>query len=138
MFDHDASHIISGYSTDLAGEVLNILFIQGHTQNTPRSRRFMTAPGLIAISSKTTVGFKNWVRYLTEAYDRGAQSASHLPHSCLPYEELLPKPLSEAREYLGVEPLPEGWDTSAWCTKNPYAGMDLYVVRLFRNADGLC
>lgn len=124
MFDHDASHIISGYGTDLAGEVLNIMFIQGHTRSTPRSRRFMTAPGLIAFSSRTTIGFMNWARYLTEAYDRGAASARHLPHSCIPYEELLPKPLGEVREYLGVEPLPVGWDTSGWCRKDPYAGMD--------------
>ena len=29
------------------------------------------------------------------------------PHSCIPYEELLPKPLSEVSVYLGIEPLPE-------------------------------
>lgn len=45
-FDHDASHLISGYSTDLAGELLNIMFIQGHRQAIPRSRRYMNATGL--------------------------------------------------------------------------------------------
>lgn len=122
-FDHDASHIISGYSTDLAGEVLNILFIQGHTQSAPRSRRFMTTPALFGLTRKTTIGFKEWTRYLTEAYDRGAKAASHFPHSCIPYEELLPEPLQEVQSYLGVEPLPEGWDTSGWCTEDPYAGV---------------
>ncbi len=124
MFDHDASHVISGYSTDLAGEALNILFIQGHARNSKRMGRFMSAPGLIALTSKTRIGLKAWARHLTKAYDRGAQAASQVPHSCIPYEELLPKPLKEVRAYLGVEPLPSGWDTHDWCTKNPYADVD--------------
>ena len=46
-----------------------------------------------------------------------------LPQCCISYEELLPKPISEVREYLGISPLPPDWDTSDWCVKGPYADM---------------
>ena len=122
-FDHDASHVLSGYSTDLAAEGLNIQFIQGHRKIAPRSRRFLTPFGIITRVSRTRLGWTEWGRQLTRAYDRGAAAAAHFPLPCIPYEELLPEPLEEVREFLGIPPLPEGWDTSDWCKADPYAGV---------------
>lgn len=84
----------------------------------------MTAPGLISPTSQTTIRYRQWARHLTEAYDRGAESAKRMPHACISYEDLLVKPLFEVRESLGIQPLPGDWDTSSWCTKDPYAGVD--------------
>lgn len=123
-FDHDASHLISGYSTDLAGELLNIMFIQGHRQIAPPSRRYMNALGLVSLFARTRLGFREWKRHLDVAYERGVQAAKHFPQPCIPYEELLPKPMAEVREYLGISPLPADWDTSDWCTSDPYANVD--------------
>jgi ubiquinone biosynthesis protein Coq4 len=124
-FDHDASHILSGYSTDMAGEALNILFILGHTGSVPRHRRFLNTTGLIALLFKTRIGFRQWERHLTAAYDRGVRAAKKMPHCCIPYEDLLPKSIEEVRAYLGIDPLPESWDSSDWYVgKDPYADID--------------
>jgi ubiquinone biosynthesis protein Coq4 len=120
-FDHDASHIISDYSTDLAAESLNIMFNLGHRRNVPRSRRFLNPFGFGTVITPTRLARAEWKRELTRAFDRGAAAGDHFPLPCIPYEELLPLPLEEARGYLGVPPLPEDWDTSDWCTKDPYA-----------------
>jgi ubiquinone biosynthesis protein Coq4 len=120
-FDHDASHIISDYSTDLAAESLNIMFNLGHRGHVPRARRFLNPFGYGALITPTRLGRKEWKRELTVAFDRGAAAGKHFPLPCIPYEELLPLPIEEAREYLGVPPLPKDWDTSDWCTSDPYA-----------------
>jgi ubiquinone biosynthesis protein Coq4 len=122
-FNHDATHIISDYKTDLAAEALNIMFNLGHQQSVPRSRRFFNPFGLICLFSRTTVGWKRWRRELTIAYDRGTAAAKTFPQCCIPYEELMSKPITEVREFLGISPLPSDWDTSHWCLKDPYADM---------------
>ena len=62
---------------------------------------------LVIYFTRTTVGWTRWRQELTRAYDRGSAAAQKLPACCIPYEELLPRPIAEVREFLGVPPLPE-------------------------------
>ncbi len=112
--DHDASHVISGYMTDLAGEALNIYFILGHQTSLPKWALPLMPFGIFPLLQFPNIGWRKWVVHLFDAFDRGRAAQKHFPHHSVPYEELLPKPLEEVREFLGVTPLPEGWDTSTW------------------------
>lgn len=112
--DHDASHVISGYMTDLAGEALNIYFIMGHQTSLPKWMMPIIPFGVAPLTFRPNIGWFKWVKHLFKAFDRGRAAQKHFPHHSIPYEELLPKPLEEVREFLGVTPLPEGWDTSTW------------------------
>ena len=113
LFDHDPSHILSGYGTDLTGEMLNILYNQGLT-GVPRWLAFAGPFGILSNIIIPNVGRKEWRRLRIEAYRRGKQAGEHFPAHCYPYEELFPRPLEEVREYLGIEPLPEGFSTAGW------------------------
>ena len=113
IFDHDASHILSGYGTDLASEALNIMFVQGLNE-VPKWLAFGGPFGLVTFLILPSVGFRRWRRELRHAYQRGRDAAKRFPYHSYPYEELLPKPLPEVREYLGIDPLPEDFDTSHW------------------------
>ncbi|QKX17207.1 Coq4 family protein [Microbulbifer sp. YPW1] len=113
LFEHDPSHILSGYGTDLSGEMLNILYAQG-LSGVPRWLAFAGPFGILSSIIIPKVGWKEWRRLLKEAYRRGAQARAHFPPQAYPYEELFPRPLSEVREYLGIEPLPEGFSTAGW------------------------
>ena len=121
FFDHDASHVISGYDTDLAGEALDIYFVMGYQTNLPKWLAFMNPFGLIALFIRPKVGTRAWLKHLSTAFDRGRVARNHFPPHSIPYEELLEKPLEEARAFLGIAPLPDGWDTSDWLVNNKRA-----------------
>lgn len=114
FLEHDASHVISGYMTDFAGEALNIYFILGHTGDTPRWALPFLPFGLLPLLLRPNIGWRKWVGHLYDAFDRGRAARNHFPTQCIPWEELLPQPLEDVREFLGITPLPEGWDTADW------------------------
>lgn len=114
FFDHDAMHILSGYGTDLTGEALNIMFIQGYQSGMSKRFAFLNPFGLINMIVVPNCGFRAWLRYQSEAFDRGRAARQHFPPHSIPYEDFLDKPLAEVWAYLGITPLPAGWDTSDW------------------------
>ncbi len=121
FFDHDASHVISGYGTDLAGEALNIFFAMGYQSAMPRWLAFAQPFGWGPMILSPKVGKRKWFKLLGQAFDRGRAAREHFaPHS-IPYEELLPKQVAEVRTFLGITPLLGGFDTSDWLEGNAYA-----------------
>lgn len=121
FFDHDASHVISDYATDLSGEALNIYFTMGYGTNMPKWLAFANPFGLVAFRTIPKVGFRAWAKHLGIAFDRGRAARNHFPPHCIPYEELLPKPVKEVRAFLGISEMPEGWSTADWLEGNKRA-----------------
>jgi ubiquinone biosynthesis protein COQ4 len=101
---HDLWHVLTGYGRDEAGESANLAFTQAQIPN------FGVA---LIVFAAALIGPKDlrftWQRYLYSAWRRG-KATSLL--SVARYEELLPLPLSEVRNRLGVPPAlaahPEG------------------------------
>ena len=93
---HDLWHVLTGYGTDELGESALIAFSHAQIPN----RSFP-----ILLIAAVYMGPKSWdlawPRYLWRAYRRGRRAklltAAH-------WEELLPLPVQEVRERLGVEP----------------------------------
>lgn len=119
FFDHDAMHLISGYMTDLTGEALAIFFVSGYQSNMPKWFAFANPFGVLSMAVIPKCGFLAWFKYLSQAFDRGRAARRHYPPHSIPYEDLLEKPMREVREFLGVSPLPDGWDTSDWLDDSP-------------------
>lgn len=93
---HDLWHVLTGYGRDEAGEAANLAFTQGQ----------LPSPGIaLIVLAAAALGPKDltlsWPRYLFAAWRRGKR-ASLL--TAAPYEELLPLPLDEVRQRLGVPP----------------------------------
>jgi ubiquinone biosynthesis protein COQ4 len=105
---HDLWHVLTGYGTDELGEAALIAF--SHAQIPNRS-----FPLLLAAAA--WMGPKSWdlawPRYLLHAYRRGRR-AKRL--TAAPFEELLPLPVPEVRERLGIEP------AAVWHTDGIRAG----------------
>lgn len=110
---HDLFHMVTGYGTDLPGEGLLIHFALAYEHRIPYRAvslspfgigpRFFIRPG---------IGQRRWRSLLREAHARGLAAKSVCPPDCVPREELLPRPLAEVRERLGIVPFLE--DTSHW------------------------
>ena len=111
-YTHDLTHAISGYSTHLASEAINILFSTGLEGGDRRAARFLT--GLFGLISIPRVGWKRWRDECMRAYERGVSLRETIPFHCVYWEELLAQPLDEVRARLGVEPLAEPLDTTDW------------------------
>lgn len=114
---HDLTHALSGYGSDLAGEALNINFTLG-ILDLPVLELFAREFGVgSAIVLSPKVGRARWRRLMREAYERGRAFGARSPFHCIPFEEILPLPVAEARSQLGVPPLSDGshtLDTSDW------------------------
>jgi hypothetical protein len=54
---------------------------------------------------RPSIGRDRWLRYLREAWARGGAARRHFAFESVPWEELLPQPLAEARRTLGLPPL---------------------------------
>lgn len=112
---HDLLHVLSGYSTSLPAEAINIAFTMGAE---PTNGGAAAARGWARISGLAmmpTVGLTEWNRLVMEGYRRGAAVAQRQPFSCIPIEELLPRALGEVRDTIGLPPTaspvdaPESW-----------------------------
>ncbi|MGB1088017.1 MAG: Coq4 family protein, partial [Alphaproteobacteria bacterium] len=121
FFEHDASHVISDYATDLSGEALNIYFTMGYGSEMPKWLAFANPFGLVAFRQIPKVGVRAWAKHLSLAFERGRKARHHFPPHCIPYEELLPKPIEEVQAFLGIDPMPEGWTTADWLAGNKKA-----------------
>jgi ubiquinone biosynthesis protein COQ4 len=114
---HDLFHVLTGYGTDLAGEGLLIYFDVGYRQALPFSLVALSPMGIgPGVFLRPHVGMQRWRELLREAHARGLAAHRHLPPMCAYWEELLPRPLGEAREALGIVPFEE--DTSDWLSRS--------------------
>lgn len=114
---HDLFHILTGYGTDLAGEGLQIYFELGYRQSIPFRLAALTPQGLgPLLFLRPHVGQRRWRALLREAHARGAAARQSVPPIYVYWEELLPRPLAQVREELGIVPFEE--DTSDWLAKS--------------------
>jgi ubiquinone biosynthesis protein COQ4 len=92
---HDLWHVLTGYGTDELGEAALIAFSEAQIPN----RSFP-----ILLAAAVWMGPKSWdlawPRYLFRAWRRGRRATLL---TAAPYEELLPLPVPEVRERLGIE-----------------------------------
>ncbi len=88
---HDLQHVLTGYGTDSIGENALLLFTRG--QN-------LAGPGLRTYTTLTVLG-STWRvrRFIWDAYMWGRRVPSLV---AAPYEHLLPMPLSQVRNRLGL------------------------------------
>jgi len=114
---HDLFHILTGYGTDLAGEGLQIYFELGYRLSIPFRLAALTPQGLgPLLFLRPHVGQRRWRALLREAHARGTAARQSQPPMYVYWEELLPRPLAEVREELGVVPFEE--DTSDWLARS--------------------
>lgn len=102
---HDLMHVVSGYGADLPGEGLNIYFTLGYNVGLSWRAAFWTPFGLAPRLMRPDIERKRWIGYLREAWQRGTTARAHLPFESVPWEELLPRPLEEVRDALGLADL---------------------------------
>ena len=92
---HDLWHVLTGYGTDELGEAALIAFSEAQIPN----RSFP-----ILLAAAVWMGPKSWdfawPRYLWRAWRRGRRATLL---TAAPYEALLPRPVPEVREQLGIE-----------------------------------
>lgn len=92
---HDLWHVLTGYGTDEAGEAALLAF--SLAQLPSRGMR-------VLVGAAAVIGFDwrlEWPRYLMRAWRRGRRAVLL---TAVAYEDLLPRPLDEARRRLGIEP----------------------------------
>jgi ubiquinone biosynthesis protein COQ4 len=93
---HDLWHVLSSYGTDELGEAALIAFSQGQIPN--RSFPLLLLGAVLKGPKSWDMA---WPRYLWRAYRRGRRARLL---TAAPYEELLPLPVPEVRQRLGIEP----------------------------------
>ncbi len=110
---HDLFHLVTGYGTDLPGEGLLIYFALGYEHRMPYWAASLAPLGIgPRFFIRPSGGQRHWRALLRDAHARG-RAANHVcPPQCVLWEELLPRPLDEVREQLGIVPFLE--DTSRW------------------------
>jgi ubiquinone biosynthesis protein COQ4 len=110
---HDLYHVLTGYGTDLAGEGLLIYFQLAYRQKNGFWRAALSANGLgPLLFLRPHVGQRRWRELLREAHACGTAARERQPPMYVYWEELLPRPLAEVRQELGIVPFTE--DTSDW------------------------
>ncbi len=103
---HDVGHVISGYGADLSGEGLNNFFNLGTLLPEASFRAASLLPfGAVPHLVAPPIGRSRWRAHLREAFERGQAVARHQPVSCIAWEELLPLPIEQARQEIGLPPL---------------------------------
>ena len=86
---HDLQHVLTGYGTDAIGENALLLFTRGQG---------LAGPGLRTMTTLMLLG-QSFRRFIWDAYWRGRRVPSLLT---APYEQLLPMPLTQVRDQLGL------------------------------------
>lgn len=106
---HDLFHIVAGYDRDVTGEIGVVAYTAGQIPLLPLR---MLLPYLAVLKPSQPI---RWVGYVRDAYRHGSATPSL---ACVDYEELLPKPLAEARREIGVktqqEAHPHGVPQKGW------------------------
>lgn len=96
LLAHDLWHVLTGYGADGLGEAALLWF--GVAQSGGRSTRVLAVGATLRIVQ--IVGLP-WLRYIYRAWRSGRRAVFLL---ALPYEEMLARPLAEARERARIEP----------------------------------
>ena len=110
---HDLFHIVTEYGTDLPGEGLLIYFALGYEHRMPYWAASLAPLGMgPRFFIRPSCGQRRWRALLRDAHARGLAANQVCPPQCVPWEELLPRPLDQVREELGIIPFLE--DTSRW------------------------
>ena len=104
---HDLMHLIAGYGTDLPGEAILIAYSSAAGGlPTWLASIVGTFMGIIEYPIfMPKVGFLKWVSIFRDAAVRGSIAAKQNTMMEINYEEMLAKPIKEARELLGVPPI---------------------------------
>ena len=93
---HDLWHVLTGYGADDFGEAALLPF--SLAQRPTRSGALLSLGASVRVTQSLGLG---WLVYAWRAWHRGRRAARLL---ALPYEELLPLPLREVRQALGIDP----------------------------------
>ncbi len=104
---HDLTHLIAGYGTDLPGEAILIAY-SAAAGGLPKWLASIVGTFMGVIEYPIflpKVGFFKWVSIFRDAAIRGAITAKTNTMLEINYEEVLAKPIEEAREILGVPPI---------------------------------
>lgn len=110
---HDLFHVVTGYGTDLSGEGLLIYFSLGYEHRMPYRAASLAPLGIgPRFFIRPSCGQRRWRALLRDAHARGLAANRVCPPECAPWEELLPRPVDEVREELGIVPFLD--DTSRW------------------------
>lgn len=92
---HDLWHVLTGYGMDTAGEAANLAFSVAQIPNLGMT--FLVVTSVFVVQPKMKL---RWARYLFQAWRRGRAVPQKL--NLIRFEELLPLPLDEVREKLGI------------------------------------
>jgi ubiquinone biosynthesis protein COQ4 len=93
---HDVSHVVTGYGTDGIGEATLLVFELAHNRNRASALLVFGA----VLEAWRHLG-SIWLFYVRETWRRG-RAARHLQGQA--WEDLLPLPLQQVREIVGVAP----------------------------------
>jgi ubiquinone biosynthesis protein Coq4 len=108
---HDLFHVIGNYGPDIAGEAANLGFHYGQFDSV---RAFKWAGWYLSLIYPGA-SLRRKFRYFGQAVERGRRADLLMT---APWEDLLDKPIDEAREILGVAPTrvahPQGQVYTAW------------------------
>jgi ubiquinone biosynthesis protein COQ4 len=128
---HDLFHVLTGYGTDLAGEGMLIYFQNAYRQAIGFTRAAISAQGLgPLLFLRPRVGQQRWRTLLREAYARGTAARERLSPMFVYWEELLPRPLDDVREELGITPFDEDtsdWLANTWLGRSAAKGFGAYA-----------
>ncbi len=128
---HDMIHVVVGYQTDLAGEGLLIFFDLAYRHAIPLPYASITPMGLGPwMFIRPDMGQRRWRARLREAHAHGEAARLRHPPMSIYWEELLPRPLKDVREELGIVPFEEdtsGWLAGSWLGRNAATGFGAYA-----------
>lgn len=128
---HDLFHIVTGYGTDLPGEGLLIYFALGYEHRLPYWAASLAPFGIgPRFFIRPSCGQRRWRALLRDAHARGVAANRTCPPACVPWEELLARPLDEVREALGIVPFLEdtsGWLDRSWFGRQAATGFGAYA-----------
>lgn len=113
---HDFYHVIGGYGTDVAGELMVMGFQMGQIEPTG----ILGKLGYFYAAVVPGAPVRHKVRAYRQALNRG-RCADMM--SAAPWEELLDKPIDDVRELLGVTTMREAHPDGVWRAKVSPIGM---------------
>jgi ubiquinone biosynthesis protein Coq4 len=130
---HDLIHVLTGYKTDLAGEGLLIFFDFGYRHSIPLRFASVTPMGLGPfVFIRPDMGQRRWRGLLRDAYAHGEAAKRRHPPMSVYWEEMLPRPLKDVREELGIVPFEEDtseWLSGSWIGRNASTGFGAYKAQ---------
>jgi ubiquinone biosynthesis protein COQ4 len=113
---HDLLHVVTGYGPDMAGEIAGIGFQCGQMEPAGPFERL----GYLMALSVPGASIRHKLRVYRQAVERGRRADKLW---AAPWEQLLPKPVNEVREWLGVASFREAHPQGPWFTSWTPLGM---------------